>query len=205
VPTPLHLDPSSTAIVTMEMQRGICGDLAAFPALRDLGVEVGIEQNAARLLDAARLAGARVVHCTYSMRADRVGSRVDIPVMAAARRDSNYLLQGTPSCELLPALGPAPTDIVNERHHGLTPFTGTDLDMMLRSMGIRTIVATGVSLNIGVPGLCVEAVDLGYDVVVATDAVVGIPRRFGEDVLAHTIAMYARLATVDEVIAAITG
>jgi nicotinamidase-related amidase len=203
VPTPLRLDPSSTAIVTMEMQRGICGDLAAFDALRDAATEVGIEHNAGRLIAAARAAGAPIIHCTYSMRPDRVGSRVDIPLMAAARRDPGYLLQGTPVCELLPGLGAAPTDVVSERHHGLTPFTGTDLDITLRSIGVRTIVAAGVSLNIGVPGLCVEAIDLGYDVVVATDAVVGIPRSFGDDVLRHTVAMYARLATSDEIAAAL--
>lgn len=187
----------------MEMQRGICGDQAAFAELRDAGAEVGIERNAAALLDAARRAGARVVHCTYSMRPDRIGSRVDIPLMAAARRDPTYLLEGTAACELLPALGPDPTDIVNERHHGLTPFTGTDLDIVLRSVGIRTIVATGVSLNIGIPGLCVEAIDLGYDVVVATDAVVGIPRSYGEDVMRHTVAMYARLATSEQIASAL--
>lgn len=204
MPAPLQLDPASTAVLTMEMQRGICGDLAAFAALREAGEEVGIEANAARVLTAARAAGARVVHCTYSMRPDRVGSRVDIPLMAAARRDPGYLLQGTEVCDLLPGLGPETSDIVNERHHGLTPFTGTDLDVVLRSLGIRTIVATGVSLNIGIPGLCVEAIDLGYDVVVVTDAVVGIPRSYGDDVVRHTLAMYACLATSDEVTSAFT-
>lgn len=189
----------------MELQRGVCGDLAAFAALRDAVAEVGVERHAAQVLAAARSVGARVVHCTFSMRPDRVGSRVDIPVMAAARRDPDYLLQGTRACDLLPALGPEPGDVVNERHHGLTPFTGTDLDVTLRSLGVRTIVAMGVSLNIGVPGLCVEAVDLGYDVVVVTDAVAGLPLAYGDDVLRHTVAMYARLATSDEVVEALSA
>ncbi len=72
--------------------------------------------------------------------------------MSAARRDPGYLLQGSELCDLLPELGPDPGDVICDRHHGLTPFSGTELDSLLRSAGIRTVVACGVSLNVGVPG-----------------------------------------------------
>ena len=42
-------------------------------------------------------------------------------------------------------------------------------------MGVTTVIATGVSLNVGILGLCLSAADLGYRVVVPTDAVVGVP------------------------------
>ena len=87
------------------------------------------------------------------------------------------------------------------RHHGLTPFTGTDLDAVLRSLGCTTVVACGVSLNVGVLGLCLTAADLGYRVVVPTDAVVGVPAGYGDDVLANTLAMVATLSTVDDLLA----
>ena len=38
------------------------------------------------------------------------------------------------------------------RLHGMTPFTSTSLDQILRNLGIRTVVATGVSVNLGVIG-----------------------------------------------------
>ena len=66
----------TTAVLTMEIQRGVIGDLTAFPQLRDAAVEAGVIPNTARLLAAARSAGIRVVHCTAEFRADRAGTAV---------------------------------------------------------------------------------------------------------------------------------
>ena len=63
----------------------------------------------------------------------------------------------------------------------------------------------GASLNVGIPGLCVEAVNLGYRVVVPTDAVVGLPVGFGRDVITYGIAQLAALITVDDLDAAWSG
>jgi nicotinamidase-related amidase len=100
----------------------------------------------------------------------------------------------------VPQLGPEPGDLVSSRTHGLTPFPGTELDQILRNLDVRTIVAMGVSLNVGVSGLVMVGVDLGYDVVVVTDAVAGIPREYGDAVLEHTIAPLATRLTADEVV-----
>ena len=69
------------------------------------------------------------------------------------------------------------------RHHGVSPFSGTELDAVLRRLGVRSIVACGVSLNVGILGLTIEAVSLGYRVAVATDAVAGVPVEYGRAVL----------------------
>src|SRR5919198_1095093 len=81
-----------------------------------------------------------------------------------------------------------PGDLESRRYHGFTPFTGTSLDQTLRSLGVRTVVAVGVSLNLAIPGLCLEAVNLGYRVVVLTDAVAGMPAEYGDAVMANTIS-----------------
>jgi nicotinamidase-related amidase len=57
------------------------------------------------------------------------------------------------------------------------------------------VVATGVSLNLGIPGLALEAVNLGYRVTVVTDAVAGIPEDYAEAVLRHTICLLATRTT----------
>ena len=59
-----------------------------------------------------------------------------------------------------------------------------------------------MSLNLGIVGLAVEAVNLGYRVVVATDAVCGVPRDYADALTRHTLALVAMLASVDEVAAA---
>ena len=86
----------------------------------------------------------------------------------------------------------------------MSPFSGTSLDPTLRSLGVSTVVATGVSLNLGIVGLAIEAVNLGYRVVVVRDAVCGVPADYADAVLRHTVALVATVATTDEVAAAFT-
>jgi biuret amidohydrolase len=185
----------------MELQRGVCGDRAPSPHLADACSSTGMIDATARLLDTARRFGATIVHCTFTIRPDGRGTRFDLPLMAAARADERYLRQGDPSAELIPQIGPQPGDLVSERHHGVSPFTGTDLDALLRSLGIHNVVITGVSLNVGVTGAVIEAVNLGYRVIVPTDAVVGLPVEHGAKVLRHALAYIAELTTVDELLA----
>ena len=57
---------------------------------------------------------------------------------------------------------------------------GTDLDAILRNLGVTTIVAVGVSLNVAIPNLVMDAVNAGYRVVLPRDAVAGIPAEYGD-------------------------
>jgi nicotinamidase-related amidase len=191
------------AVLTMEIQRGVVGDLSSFPELAAAAQHAGVITNTARLLAAARKGGVPVVHCTAGFRSDRRGSATNSPLISAMLRRPEHLVDGTPAVEIVPELGPAPDDLVSHRRHGVSPFAGTSLDPMLRALGVSTVVATGVSLNLGIVGLAIEAVNLGYRVVVVTDAVCGVPADYAEAVTRHTLALVALLATTDEVVAAI--
>ncbi len=103
-----------------------------------------------------------------------------------------------PGAALVDQLDVQPSDVKVPRMHGMTPFTGTELDAVIRNLGVRTIVLMGVSLNLGITGAALSAVDLGYQVIVVRDAVVGLPREYGEAVLANTLSMIATLVTADE-------
>ena len=196
------LEPESTAVVTVEMQRAVIGDLAALAELREAASEVGLVEHAAEICAAARRAGARVVHCTAVFRPDRAGSVANCRLLAAtAELMGDRLDEGRPGAELVPALGVAPSDLVVPRHHGLTPFPGTELDQTLRNVGVTTVVAVGCSLNVALSGLVLNAVDLGYQVVVPEDAVVGVPVEYGRSVLANSLDLLAMVVTSAEVVA----
>ncbi|HTZ08844.1 MAG TPA: cysteine hydrolase [Acidimicrobiales bacterium] len=191
------------AVLTMEIQRGVVGDLSSFPDLAEAVRSRGVIPATARLLAVARARAVPVVHCTAGFRADRRGSPRNAPLIGALLRRPEHLLEGTAAVELVPELGPESGDLVSHRRHGVAPFGGTTLDATLRALGVTTVVATGVSLNLGIPGLAVEAVNLGYRVVVATDAVAGVPAEYADAVLAHTLALVATMATTDELCGAL--
>lgn len=195
--------PSSTAVLTMELQRGITGDLAAMQELAKEVQAAGVIDNAARLCAGARAAGASVVHCTASFRPDEQGSAFKSRLSKASRKlNQGRLNIGEAGAEVMPELDPQPHDVIVNRIHGMGPFTSTSLDQILRNMGITTIIATGNSINVGVLALVLSAHDLGYDVVVARDAVAGVPKAYADAVLENTIGLLSTVTTTDELLAA---
>lgn len=194
------LDPSTTAVITMELQRGVCGDLATMPVLAEAVAEAGVVAATVTVLDAARARSVPVVHCTFSLLADRAGTPMNAPLIQMVAKDPAHLLHGTPAAELIHELGPRPGDFGSNRHHGFSPFTGTDLDSLLRDCNATTVVVTGMSLNLGIPGTVIEAVNLGYRVVVVRDCVAGMPAAYGDSIIKNTLSMVSTIATSTAVI-----
>jgi len=191
---------SSVALVLQEIQNGIVGNAATFPALAEAAATVGVIPNAVRLARAARVAGAPVIHATADSLPGAFGSNQNARLFAAARRDGAANARRTDSALPVAELD-ADGDLILPRYHGLSPMTGTPLDSLLRNAGVTTIVVAGVSLNVAIPNLVFDAVNRSYQVVVVTDAVAGIPLEYGASVLEHSLALLATLATTDDVVA----
>jgi len=201
------LIPETTAVLTMELQNGVVGTGALLAALVEEVERVGIRPTAGRLCTAARDRGIQVVHCVAENRADGRGATDNCKVFAMNNRlrretGSTPIDQGTDGAKLVAELGPDDRDVVVARIHGLTPFTQTSLDQILRNMSIRTLVVTGVSVNLGIFGTVMSAVDLGYNVVIVRDGVCGVPREYAEAVLENSLSLLATIAMADDVIAA---
>ena len=195
-----RVDPAHTTILSMEMQRGIVGDLSRYRAPAEAVKESGLLARCASRYAAARSAGMRVVHCSAAFRPDRAGSYRNMPFVNKLLEDPEHLPLGSPAVEVMPELFDA-NDLVSLRLHGISPFAGTDLDSILRSLGTRTVVAAGVSLNRGIIGISIEAVNYGYEVVVPRDAVIGYPKEYGEMVLQYTLDGLVTLSGVEELAA----
>jgi nicotinamidase-related amidase len=193
-------DPAHSAVLTMEMQRGVIGDLATMPVLAEATASTGMVAATARLLAAARHAGVRVVHCTAQFRPDRAGSATNAPLLTVMMRSPGHLVVGSDAAQVMPELDPQPGDVISPRSHGLSPFTATSLDITLRNMGVRTVVATGASVNIGIFGLVLEAVNLGYSAVLPTDCVTGVPAGYAADVIEHTLSLMATCVRSDQLV-----
>ena len=191
--------PGHTAIVTQECQGAVVGPDAGLKALAEEARREAVP-NIERLLPVGRDAGVKVVHCLVHRRPDGLGGNHNAKIFAIG---GNVAIEpGTPGAELLPELGPAPSDIVLRRSHGIGPMGGTDLDPTLRNLGVSTIVAVGVSVNVAITNLVMDAVNLAYRVVVPRDAVAGIPTDYANVVIDNTMSLLATITTTDELIEA---
>ncbi len=198
------VDPAHTAIVTQECQGAVIGANAALPQLAEIAHRVAVP-NIARLVRGARAAGVPVVHCVAMRRDDGQGSNANARLFVGMLKTGVPLRPGTEAVEVIPEIGVEPSDLVLSRLHGLGPMGGTDLDAVLRNLGVRTIVGVGVSVNIAMLNFAMDAVNHGYQFVMPRDAVAGIPEDYAESVLDHTISLLATLPTTDEVLAAWAG
>ncbi len=192
--------PEHTAIITQECQGAVIGPHAGLAALAEEARREALP-NIVRLLPAARAAGVHVVHCLVQRRPDGLGSNHNAKIFALGRGEVD-ILPGTPGAALLPELGPAPTDLVLSRWHGVGPMGGTDLDAVLRNLGVSTVVVVGVSLNIAIPNVVMDAVNAAYRVVIPSDAVAGIPTEYGAAMIANTLSLLATITTTDDLLQA---
>lgn len=190
--------PGHTAILTQELQGAVVGPDAGLGALAAEARREALP-NIARLLPAARAAGLQVVHCLVQRRPDGRGSNHNAKIFAVGR-DHTDITPGSPGATLLPEFGPEPSDLVLTRWHGVGPMGGTDLDAVLRNLGVSTIVVVGVSLNIAIPNVVMDAVNAGYRVVVPRDAVAGIPADYGAAVIDNTLSLLATITGTDELV-----
>ena len=109
---------------------------------------------------------------------------------------------GSDGATLLPEFAPEPTDLMLHRWHGLGPMGGTDLDAILRNLGVTTIVAVGVSLNVAIPNLVMDAVNAAYRVVLPRDAVAGVPADYSTAIIDNTLSLLATITSTDDLIGA---
>lgn len=192
--------PAHTAIVTQECQGAVIGPDAGLAALANEARRVALP-NIVRLLPAARVAGVPVVHCLVQRRPDGLGANHNAKIFAIGRGGVE-IAPGTPGATLLPELGPEPTDLVLSRWHGVGPMGGTDLDAILRNLAVSTIVVVGVSLNVAIPNIVMDAVNAAYRVVVPRDAVAGVPAEYGDAVIDNTLSLLATITTTDDLLSA---
>lgn len=179
-----YLVPSQCAIVNMECQENLLGSRPVIPALAQAAADVGLVDNLARLFDAARALGVRIYYCTDDRRPDGLGLADNLPIRGKMIGLYENLGGHGPVVE---PIAPQAADVVFHREQGVTGFFATGLDQYLRNTNVRTVIITGISLNLAVLGTTIEAANRGYIVVVPTDCVAGVPAEYVDAAMRHTI------------------
>ncbi|MFJ6556416.1 cysteine hydrolase [Streptomyces luteogriseus] len=195
------LEPRTTVLLTVECQEGVVGKDGALPELAEQARAGGVLANIARLVTVAHDAGVQVVHAVAERRPDGRGANSNARLFRAAARLPVQQLTGTPAVRVAAPIEVAEEDLVVRRLHGLSPLQGTDVDPLLRNLGCRTLIVTGVSANVAVPNAVFDAVNRGYTVVVPADAIAGVPSDYTPAMIRHTLALVATVATTDELLA----
>ena len=172
----LGVDKVRAAIVAIDLHRGhLDMSVATMPAAPDVAARV-VQANR-RLMDWARGAGIPVVHLVTQYR-DAEEIRVN-PFWRTRAEDPNnprknvlrHNIIGMPGGEIMPGLHDTARDWVVNTKKRYNCFVATDLDLLLRSHGINTLIVTGVNTNSCVLSTVTADCSMDYAVVVASDCV----------------------------------
>jgi nicotinamidase-related amidase len=184
-----RLDPARTCLLLFDFLVGhVSKDAARFTP---------VIANAARILSAARAAGAPVAYARADHRADRAAS-------ARTIRDSDnrppLITGGTPEAEIVPQLAARPEDYMVPKHRW-SAFHGTYLDLALRTRGADTIILCGGSTEIGIAATAYAARDLDYNLVIASDACTSPKHDIHAQLMREVFPRLARVRTAAQVVA----
>jgi nicotinamidase-related amidase len=189
--TGITLEPATTALVLIDLQRGI----VARPTAPHAAGEV--VRRGAALAAAARARGVLVVLVRVAFDPAlrlRLAPPVDAPIPAGPVAPDFG--------DLVPELAAAPDDvIVTKRQWGA--FYGTELEMQLRRRGIGTLVLGGISTNYGVESTARVAWELGFHLVFVEDAMASFDPAAHAFPLAHVFPRIGRVRSSAEVLGAL--
>jgi len=156
----------------------------------------------ARLAHRARRVGVPVVHALAVARADGLGAAGNAPLYRMAARAGRPLLLGTPAVDVVDEIGLDDRDLVVSRLSGVGPMYDTGLESLLRHLGVRTVIVTGVSVNVAILDMTLDCVNAGFSVVIPRDAVAGVPVEYADAVIDNTLRLLARVVRTDDILAA---
>ena len=192
------------ALLISECQNAIVSPAFSQSPLSQQVAERGILPKIAQLAEAFRAAGLPVAHCLITLPTDEDAWNVNC-FLAARLAKERKLVEGSEGARWVPDIPICDRDIVSERHHGMSPFTGTMLDADLRRHRINTVVLAGVSTNIALPSAAAEAVGLGYHVVLAEDCTAGGTAESHASQLALHLPLISTISSSASIAAAIAA
>jgi nicotinamidase-related amidase len=188
----LQLDPATTALVLIEYQNEFTSDggvlHGAVSAVMD---KTGMLDKTVALVQAAREAGVTIMHAPITF-APGYGELTRHPYgILKGVVDGNAFVKGTWGAAIVDDLAPADGDIVIEGKRGLDTFASTNLDFILRSKGIQTVIIGGFLTNCCVESTMRSAYENGYRVITLTDCTAATSPEEHDNAIAYDFPMFS--------------
>ena len=197
----MPIDPKTTAVVLIEYQNDFTSDGGVLHgAVSEVMGKTDMLANTRRVVEQARAAGATIMHApiTFAAGYNELSSHPYGILKGVV--DGNAFVKDSWGAAIVDALAPQPGDIVIEGKRGLDTFASTNLDFILRSKGITTLVLGGFLTNCCVESTMRSGYENGYQVVTLSDCLAATSPEEHENALRFDYPMFSRPMTAQEFI-----
>jgi gluconolactonase len=197
------LDPKSSALVIQDLQNDVIIEGGAFA---DSGAPAhatsqNVVENVKGLAAACRQAGVPVIHVWYIVDEGSAGLKLNAPLFEGVQ-SANALVRGTWGAAPADGLEPQDGDHVVEKMR-MNGFYDTRLDILLRGLGVETLLISGAWTNMSIEHTARHAADAGYRAVVASDGTSTVNDEWQNAALGYAMQNVATVATCGEIAAAL--
>ena len=197
-----RIDPKSAAMVIQDLQNDVIIEGGAFAdsGAPEHAKSQNVVQNVKELAAAARKAGVPVIHIWYIVEQGATGLKQNAPLFQGVK-EGNGLVRGSWGAAPAEGLEPQPGDHVVEKMR-MNGFYETRLDILLRGLGVETLIVSGAWTNMSIEHTARHAADAGYRVVVASDGTSTVSDEWHHAALSYAMQNVGVVATCDEIAAA---
>jgi nicotinamidase-related amidase len=200
----MSIDPKTTAVVLIEYQNDFTSDGGALhPAVSEVMDKTDMLENTKRVVEKARESGATVMYApiTFAEGYNELSSHPYGILKGVV--DGNAFVKDTWGAAIIDELAPEAGDILIEGKRGLDTFASTNLDFILRSKGITTLVLGGFLTNCCVESTMRSGYENGYKVITLSDCVAATSVEEHDNALRYDFPMFSEPMTSTEFIEAV--
>lgn len=196
----VKLDPATTALILIEYQNDFTSEGGVFhDAVAPVMESTQMLPKTVELVDAARKAGVTIMHAPITF-VPGYTEITDHPYgILKGVVDGNAFVKGEWGAAIVDDLAPQEGDIVVEGKRGLDTFASTNLDFILRSKGIKTIILGGFLTNCCVESTMRTGYEHGFKVVTLSDGVAATSPEEHENAVKFDYPMFSQPMSIDEV------
>jgi nicotinamidase-related amidase len=188
----MSLDPNTTAVLLIEYQNEFTSEGGVLHgAVAGVMSETNMMANTGAVVTAARDAGVTVMHAPITF-APGYGEITRHPYgILKGVVDGKCFVKGTWGAAIVDELAPKDGDIVIEGKRGLDTFASTNLDFILRSKGIKTVIIGGFLTNCCVESTMRTAYEHGFDVITLKDCTAATSTEGHQNAITHDFPMFS--------------
>ena len=195
----MSIDPKTTALLLIEYQNDFTSEGGALHnGVKAVMKSTNMLGNTSRVAKEARAAGVTVMYAPISFAKGYREITSEPYGVLKGVVDTNAFVRGTWGEQIVDSLKPEADDIVVEGKRGLDTFASTNLDFILRSRGIKTLVVAGFLTNCCVESTARTGYERGFSIVALSDCTATLSEEEQRFTFEKNLPMFARILTHEQ-------